>query len=301
MISNSITEVKWLSEGLQQMKISDVAKEISSHYPKKRIITMAGPSSSNKTTTSLRIALALRVLGFKTIVISMDDYYRPYSEISKDEEGNYDFEDLKAINVPALKETFEALLQGKTVKQRRNAFDGKGGVEIDKTLKLEEKQYIILEGILGLHPDFVKEIGEANLFRIFVHPYYLLQIDRHHYIRNGEVRLVRRMVRDYKFRGYMAEKTLSMWKKVRYSEEINIFPFQNECDAIVNTSLVYELPVLAKYARPLLLEIPEGSENDFLVHKLLFIIGLFYPFGDEKKVPGQSFLREFIGESEFDL
>ena len=185
-------------------------------------------------------------------------------------------------------------------KKRRNLFDGKGSVEINETFVLGERQFIVIEGILALHEEFIKGIGEDNIYRVFIHPYCLIQVDRHHIIRNSDCRLIKRMVRDYKFRSMMAEETLSVWKKVRFSEELNIFPYFPSCDFVFNTSLIYELPVLSKYAKFLLYEIPESNENTFMVNKLLFILNLFYPFDDDRKVPGISFLREFIGGSDLD-
>lgn len=263
-------------------------------------MTLAGPSSSNKTTVSLRLNLALQAMGYKTLVVSMDDYYKPWAEIARDKEGNLNFEDMQAINLDALHDTFSSLLAGKETKKRRNLFDGRGSLEINETFALGNKQFIVIEGILALHDEFVKVIGEENVYRVFIHPYCLIQIDRHHIIRNSDCRLIRRMVRDFKFRGVMAEETLANWKKVRFAEEINIFPYSASCDFVFNTSLIYELPCLAKYAKFLLYEVSENNENIFLVNKILFLLNLFYPFDDDRKVPGISFVREFIGGSDLD-
>lgn len=300
IMKGTINNIKWLSENLHNIQLFEVCNAIIKVFPQKRIITLAGPSSSNKTSVSLRIAMTLKTMGYDSIVISMDDYYKPLAEISKDEEGQYNFEDMDALNIKGLQQTLERLLKGQEVFKRKYNFDDKGGVETSEKMKLEGNQFIILEGILGLHTDFIKIIGKENIFRIFVHPYNMIQIDRDHLIKNSDGRLIRRIVRDYKFRGTRAEKNLGMWKKVRFSEETNIFPYQNDCDFLFNTSLIYELPVLGKYAKPLLLEIAESNENIILVNKLLFILFLLYPFDDERKVPGISFLREFIGDSDFD-
>ena len=300
IIKGSINEIKWISENLHNKKLFDLCNSIIACYPQKRVLTLAGPSSSNKTTVSLRINLALQAMGYKTLVISMDDYYKPWSEIAKDAEGKPNFEDMQAINLDYLQETFSSLLAGKVTKKRRNLFDGKGSVEINETFKLGDKQFIVIEGILALHDDFIKRIGAEYIYRVFIHPYCLIQIDRHHIIRNSDCRLIRRMVRDYKFRQFGAEDTLKVWKNVRFAEERNIFPYLPSCDFIFNTSLIYELPVLSKYAKFLLYEIPESNENTFLVNKLLFLLNLFYPFDDDRKVPGISFLREFIGGSDLD-
>lgn len=300
IIKGSINEVKWISENLHNKKLFDLCTSIISSYPKKRVLTLAGPSSSNKTTVSLRLNLALQAMGFKTLVISMDDYYKPWKDIAKDSEGKYNFEDMQAIDLDALQDTFASLLQGKVTKKRRNFFDGKGSVETNETYVLGEKQFIVIEGILALHEEFTKRIGEDNIYRVFIHPFCLIQIDRHHIMRNSDCRLIRRMVRDYKFRNIMAEGTLSTWKKVRFAEELNIFPYSATCDFIFNTSLIYELPVLSKYAKVLLYEIPETNESTFLVNKLLFMLNLLYPFDDDRKIPGISFLREFIGGSDRD-
>ena len=272
IIKGSINEVKWVSENLHNRKLFELCYEIIAKYPSKRVLCLAGPSSSNKTTVSMRLNLALQAMGYKTLVISMDDYYKPWSEISKDEEGKLNFEDMSAINLDALKETFSSLLAGKVTKKRRNNFDGKGTIETNDTFVLGNKQFIVIEGILALHDEFIKLIGEENVYRVFIHPYCLIQIDRHHIIRNSDCRLIRRMVRDYKFRSMMAEETLSVWKKVRFSEEINIFPYFPKCDFVFNTSLIYELPVLSKYAKFLLYEIPEDNENNFLVNKFIVFL-----------------------------
>lgn len=300
IIKGSINEIKWISENLHNKKLFDLCQLITTNYPKKRVLTLAGPSSSNKTSVSLRLNLALQAMGFKTLVISMDDYYKPYEAIAKDSEGKLNFEDMQAIDLDALHETFQSLLSGKETKKRRNFFDGKGSVELNETFTLGHNQFIVIEGILALHDDFIKVIGQDNVYKVFIHPYCLIQIDRHHIIRNSDCRLIRRMVRDYKFRNMMAEDTLAIWKKVRFSEELNIFPYFATCDFVFNTSLIYELPVLSKYAKFLLYEIPENNENTFLVNKLLYLMNLFYPFDDDRKVPGISFLREFIGGSDLD-
>lgn len=297
--TDKIREMIWVAEGLHEKKISYIADKLVDKYPEKRIITIAGPSSSGKTTFAKRLGIQLRVNGFNTIQISMDDYFIDRNELKPNKDGQIDYETIAAINTDLLCEHLEQLLNGHLVHMRKFDFVSGTGKETDETVQLGNWDFILLEGIHGLNPDLTKKLGKNNLHCVYISAITQMNIDANHRISTSDNRLLRRMVRDHKFRAYSSLETLDRWPMVRKGEDENIFPFQEEADFMFNSSLVYELPVLANYALPLLREIDSRSEFAMEAERLKTLLSFFEVF-DESWVPGISILREFIGDSDFD-
>jgi uridine kinase len=296
--NDEIKELIWVAEGLHEKKISDIADEIVSGFPEKRIITIAGPSSAGKTTFSKRLKIQLRVNGFRSQTISMDDYFINRELLPIGEDGKRDFESIAGLNVDLLSERINTLVEGKAIPERRFDFDSGTGKDIDKTIQLGNWDFIIIEGIHGLNPKLTSKFGEDRVEKLYVSAITQMNIDANHRISTSENRLLRRLVRDNKFRSYSPEQTLERWASVRLGEEKNIFPHSEEANLIFNSSLAYEFPVLAKYARPLLQQVKENSSAKQLADKLDLFLSFFANL-NEKYVPGISLLREYIGKSDF--
>ncbi len=296
--SGEMKELLWVAEGLHEKKISSIADDIGRGFPQKRIITIAGPSSSGKTSFSKRLAIQLRVNGFRTVPISMDDYFVNRDQLKPGPDGTVDFEAIDCMDIGLLKTRMRSLLEGKTIPRRVFDFKTGKGYDSDQTLTLGEWDFIVLEGIHGLNPRITSAFGENNVQRIYVSALTQLNIDANHHISTSDNRLLRRMVRDYRYRGYSVEDTLLRWPSVRAGEEANIFPFQEEADFLFNSALIYELPVLAKFARPLLQTVPYDSSVKTEAERLELLLSFFMNL-DEDLVPGISILREFIGGSDF--
>ncbi len=297
--NGDIREMIWVAEGLHEKKISNIADKLVIEFPEKRIITIAGPSSSGKTTFAKRLGIQLRVNGFNTIQISMDDYFMNRNDLKPNEDGQIDFESISAINTDLLCEHLELLVNSHPVNLRKFDFVSGTGKESEETVQLGKWDFILLEGIHGLNPILTKTLGKNHLLHIYISAITQMNIDANHRISTSDNRLLRRMVRDHKFRGYSSSETLGRWSMVRKGEDVNIFPFQEEADYMFNSSLAYELPVLAKYTLPLLREIDSGSEFAMEAERLMMLLS-FFELLDEKSVPRISILREFIGSSEFD-
>ncbi len=296
--SGNIRQMLWVAEGFHEKRISQIADKIVNEFPSKRVISIAGPSSSGKTTFTKRLGIQLRVNGFKTVSLSMDDFFIDREKIVTDSSGNRDFETIKAMDVVLLAQRIQTLLSGEPIPKR--TFDFKTGIGHDtkETVQLGEWDLIMLEGIHGLNPSLTKSLGNTKLHRIYVSAITQLNIDSNHRVSTSDNRLLRRLVRDHLFRGYSPEDTLERWKSVREGEERNIFPFQEEADFMFNSSLLYELSVLAKFARPLLKEVSSQSPVKAEAERLELLLALVEPM-DEDLVPGISILREFIGKSDF--
>lgn len=297
--TGKIREMIWVAEGLQEKKISYIADKMVEDFPEKRIISISGPSSSGKTTFAKRLGIQLRVNGFNTIQISMDDYFLDRNDLKPNEDGQIDYETIAAINTDLLCKHLKQLLNGYPVRMRKFDFVSGTSKEAGKTIQLGKWDFILLEGIHGLNPNLTKTVGKKHLHRVYISAITQMNIDANHRISTSDNRLLRRMVRDHKFRGYSSLETLDRWPMVRKGEDENIFPFQEEADFMFNSSLVYELPVLAKYALPLLREIDSRSEFALEAERLMTLLSFFEVF-DESWVPGISILREFIGDSDFD-
>jgi len=296
--NDEIKELIWVAEGLHEKKISDIADEIVAGFPEKKIITIAGPSSAGKTTFSKRLKIQLRVNGFRSHTISMDDYFIDRELLPIGEDGKRDFETIEGLNVKLLGERLNALVDGKAIPERKFDFDSGTGRDQKETIQLGDWDFVIIEGIHGLNPKLTDQFGNDRVEKIYVSAITQMNIDANHRISTSDNRLLRRLVRDSKFRGYAAEQTLERWPSVRMGEEKNIFPFSEEANLIFNSSLVYEFPVLAKYVRPLLQNVNGDKQVTDLAKRLDLFLSFFSDL-NEKYVPGTSLLREYIGGSDF--
>lgn len=287
-----------ITETLQEKCIADIADQIASRK-KIRVVLIAGPSSSGKTTTSKKLALELQAMGYKPKVISLDCYYAGHERTPKDENGNFDFECLEALDIPLLNKNLVNLFDGKTVTIPSYNFQtGTQFFEDKNQMTLSPNDILIMEGIHGLNDKLTPLISPEMKFKIYLSALTQLNLDDHNRISTSDNRLIRRIVRDSQFRGKSAAGTITMWQSVRKGEEQHIFPFQNNADAILNTALDYELSVLKVYAEPLLRCVkpsqPEYAEACILL-KFLDNFATIAPTA----VPQRSIIREFIGGSAF--
>ncbi len=284
-----------INEALHDKAISDIADVIAARGS--RIILIAGPSSSGKTTTTGRLALHLRVLGLEPVMISLDDYYRNRAELPVEPDGTIDLEALHTIDVPLFREHMQRLLDGETVEIPRYSFHTGNRMEHGVPLTLKPGQPVLIEGIHGLNPALVEGIDEGVIHRIFVSALTCINLDDHNRIRTTDVRLLRRIVRDNQFRATPPEETLAMWPSVRKGEETWIFPHQERADSMLNTALHYELPVLGHYAYGLLKAIPPESPHYLTARRLVKMLNYFPNIPEDvlDEVPPLSLLREFIG------
>ena len=291
-------EIILLSEALHEKKIAEIAQKIKDRAGVKMVL-IAGPSSSGKTTFAGKLGMALKIHGIKPVTISVDNYFVERENNPKDENGNYDFECIEALDLELLNSQLVDLLAGKEVKLP--TFDFTTGHKEYKgnTLKLNEDEILVLEGIHCLNDKLTSQIAPENKFKVYISDLTVLNIDYYNRISTTDTRLIRRIVRDYQFRGYSALRTLQMWYSVNRGERKYIFPYQEEADCMFNSSIIYELAVLKKFAIPLLEEIdithPEYSEARRLITMLKY-------FGDVNPdlIPNNSLLREFIGGSLFE-
>ncbi|MGL5329123.1 MAG: nucleoside kinase [Peptostreptococcaceae bacterium] len=282
-------------EALHEKKLSEIADIIKEQ--KKRIILIAAPSSSGKTSFAHRLCIHLRVNNLNPVSISLDDYFVDRDKTPLDEFGKYDFESIYAINLEQFNRDLKDLLDGKEISLPR--FDFKLGKQVDsnKKLKIDKDQPIILEGIHGLNPMLTSSISDDEKFKIYLSALTQINLDDHNRIPTTDLRLLRRMVRDYNFRGYSAETTIINWNSVRRGEVKNIFPYQEEADVIFNSACLYELAVLKKYAKPLLEEIKPNSRAYIEANRILKFLQYFLELQDVSDIPSISILREFMGGS----
>ncbi len=291
-----------VSEALHEKKLSYIADKISKESERVKIILISGPSSSGKTTTSKRLSVHLTVNGLKPKVIELDNYFLAREHTPKDDEGEYDFESLYALNLELLNQHLEELLKGNTINVPK--FDFAKGVStlVDgRTMQLQDHEILLLEGIHALNPLLTSTIPNTAKFRIYASALTSVNLDGGTCISTTDNRLIRRIVRDNKFRGYPALQNLRRWRSVRSGEEKNIFPFQEHADIMFNSSLLYEINVLRTYAEPLLREIPPIVPEHADAVRLLKFLHYFTPItpNEQTKVPPTSVLREFIGGSSF--
>ncbi len=282
-----------INEALHEKSISRIADTFAASGA--RVILIAGPSSSGKTTFANRLYIALRVLGLRPIAISLDDYYLNRDLIPVDENGQRDFERLDTLDVPLFNDHLVRLLQGETVDAP--LFDFPNGRRSDKThtIHVDADQPIIIEGIHGLNDELTRDIARNRKFKIYISALTSLNLDDHNRIRTTEARLLRRMVRDHHFRGTPPEQTMEMWPSVRRGEEKYIFPYQEDADVMFNSSLVYEIAILKKYVYPMLIKLTPDSPHYTMAHRLLKFLNYFQPADVEDEIPLNSILREFIG------
>ena len=282
-------------EALQEKKIADISQNIFNF--KKRIILIAGPSSSGKTTTSKRIETQLRVLGLKPISISLDNYFVDRANTPLDHHGEKDYESIHALDLELFNKDMCSLLNGEEVSLPSYNFITGIREYNDNKIKINHNQPIILEGIHGLNPLLTKKIDENEKYKIYISPITQLNLDRHNRLSSTDCRLMRRIVRDYNFRGNDAEATFRMWDSVRRGEDKNIFPYQEEADIIINSTLIYEIPVLKKYIEPILIAVSTKSAYYVEAKRLLNTLTYFIGITNEKDIPSTSIIKEFIGNS----
>ena len=290
-----------IAEALHERKYGAIADMIHARKERVKLILIAGPSSSGKTTTSKRIALHLRVLGLTPVVIAMDNYFVNREDTPKDEDGNYDFESIYAMDLELLNKQLNQLFNGEEIELPKfNFAEGKRFFDGEK-IKLGETDVLIMEGIHALNPQLTEDIDNDKKFKIYASALTPLSIDENNYISTTDNRKLRRMVRDNNFRGTSAEETILRWESVRNGEYKNIFPYQENADVMFNSSLIYELPLLKTYAEPLLRRIPPTSpayaESLRLLKFLSYIVGMNN--NEQSNIPPTSVLREFIGNSSF--
>ena len=287
-----INDVMLVNEALQEGKIGKIAENIAKQG--KKIVMIAGPSSSGKTTFSHRLSIELMVQGLKPHPIAADDYFKNRTETPRDENGEYDFECLEAIDVAQFNKDMTVLLSGKEVSLPSYNFKTGRREYKGKILKLGKDDILVIEGIHGLNDKFSETLPKESKFKIYISALTQLNIDNHNRIHTTDLRLLRRMVRDARTRGNSAEDTLARWASVRRGEEKNIFPFQEGADEMFDSSLIYELAVLKQYAEPLLFGISKTSPYYSEANRLLKFLNYFLPMPSDD-VPKNSLVREFIG------
>lgn len=298
--SGRISEVIRVSEALQEKHIAEIADYIAKHRQKLRLILIAGPSSSGKTSFAQRLRIQLQVMGLRPFSISLDNYFVNREDTPKTPAGAYDYECLEALDVDLFNKDMFALLKGESVVLPRYNFKtGEREWEGQTPLTLEKSQPIIVEGIHGLNEKLTAAIPREYKFKIYVSALTQLNIDAHNRIPTTDARLIRRLVRDYQFRGASALKTLKQWPDVRQGEEKYIFPYQEEADVMFNSAMIYELSALRRYAVPMLEAVTPDVPEYTKARRLLDFCQYFLDLPDEEDVPNNSILREFIGKSVF--
>lgn len=298
--SGRISEVIRVSEALQEKHIAEIADYIAKHRQKLRLILIAGPSSSGKTSFAQRLRVQMQVMGLRPFSISLDNYFVNREDTPKTPAGAYDYECLEALDVDLFNKDMFALLKGESVVLPRYNFKtGEREWEGQTPLTLEKSQPIIVEGIHGLNEKLTAAIPRDYKFKIYVSALTQLNIDAHNRIPTTDARLIRRLVRDYQFRGASALKTLKQWPDVRQGEEKYIFPYQEEADVMFNSAMIYELSALRRYAVPMLEAVTPDVPEYTKARRLLDFCQYFLDLPDEEDVPNNSILREFIGKSVF--
>ena len=288
-----------VAEALHEKKVAQIADKI---FCKNNIqlVLISGPSSSGKTTFSKRLAVQLRVLGLKPVTVGMDDYFVDREHTPRDENGDFDFESIHAVDIEQFNKDLMALMNGKTVEIPRFNFEIGQRIYDGHTLTLEQNGIIIVEGIHALNPMLTSQIEDDKKFKIYLSALTSISMDRHNHVPTTDNRLIRRIVRDAKYRNYTAYDTIKRWPSVRKGEDKNIFPYQEYADVMFNSALLYELAVLKQHAEPLLREVPQTVHEYSEAHRLLKFLSYFVP-QSEKEIPPTSILREFLGGSSFNF
>lgn len=294
---NQVVETILMAEAFQEKRIAAVADAIKQR-PEVKMVLISGPSSSGKTTTCKRLSVQLGVLGYHPVQISVDDFFVEREETPLDKEGNKDFEALEAVDLELFNKTLSELIEGKRV--QLPTFDFEHGKKrwLGKSIQLDDKSIMVIEGIHCLNPKLTEMIPDEVKYKVFVSALTSLSIDRQNPIPTTDNRLIRRIVRDYNYRGYSALETLRRWRSVRNGEEKNIFPYQENADDMINTSLVFELGVLKPYAMQILYKVPETEIEYAEAIRLMKFLSFFKSI-PESMIPGTSILREFVGGSNF--
>ena len=291
------TGIIHVNEALQEKKIVRIADEIAARK-QLRLVLLAGPSSSGKTTTCKRLSIQLIANGLRPVQISLDDYFVDRELTPKDEKGEYDYESVHALNIPLLNEQFNALFRGEEVELPKYDFPTGKSIKSGKRIRLAPRDILVVEGIHALNPELTAQIPEEQKFRVYASALTTILLDDHNYIPTTDNRLLRRIIRDYKYRGVSARDTIKRWPSVRAGEEKWIFPFQENADAMFNTAMLYELAVIKQQAQPLLEQVPENCEEYAEAYRLLKFLAYFHniPY---RQLPPTSLLREFLGGSSF--
>ena len=296
--NNRSFEMIKLSEALHEKKVAQIADMIVGRETPPRFVMISGPSSSGKTTFSKRLTIQLMVNGIRPVVLSLDNYFVNREDTPRDENGDWDFEDIRAVDLPLLQEQVKALLEGQEVKIPTYNFETGKREYKGNTLKLENDTIVILEGLHALNPLLLPNIPKEATFRIFVSPMTTVNLDNHNWIPTTDLRLIRRIVRDYRYRNYSARETIARCPSVRRGEEKWIYPFQENADVMFNSALLFELAVLKRHAEPMLAEVPKYCDEYGEAHRLLTFLSYFESI-PEREIPPTSFLREFVGGSSF--
>lgn len=293
--SDRLREVVLVSEALHEKGIASIVDHVLARPDRVKLILIAGPSSSGKTTFSRRLAIQLMVQGIRPVALGLDDYFVDREKTPRDANGEFDFESLHALNLKLFNENLVGLMTGHTVRVPHYSFT-KGISEPGKEIHLPGDAILIVEGIHGLNPNLVPDVPPENVYRIYVSALTQLNLDHHNRVPTTDTRLLRRMVRDARYRGYPASGTIKRWESVRRGEEQNIFPYQENADVMFNSALVYELAVLKPYAEPLLMGVPQGTLEYLEARRLLSFLQWVRPCMPDV-VPDNSLLREFVGDS----
>ena len=291
------TDIINISEALQEKKIANIAEDIANRQGVK-LVLLAGPSSSGKTTSCKRLSIQLAVNGLKPLQISLDDYFVDRDKTPKDDNGEYDFESIYALNLDLLNEQFNALFRGEEVELPKYDFPSGKSVKSGKKLKMEPNNVLVVEGIHALNPELTAHIPQEQIYRVYASAQTTILLDNHDYIPTTDNRLLRRIIRDYKYRGVPAQETIHRRPSERAGENKWIFPYQENADAMFNTAMLYELSVIKMQAEPLLQQVPENCEEHAEAYRLLKFLKYFkgIPYNN---LPPTSLLREFLGVSSF--
>ncbi|MGN9177523.1 nucleoside kinase [Segatella copri] len=295
--ANYSTGIINISEALQEKKIAKIAEEIASRKGVK-LVLLAGPSSSGKTTSCKRLSIQLAVNGLKPLQISLDDYFVDREKTPKDASGEYDYESIYALDLDLINEQFNALFRGEEVELPKYDFQSGKSKKSGNKLKMTDNNVLVVEGIHALNPELTAHIPKEQIFRVYASALTTILLDNHNYIPTTDNRLLRRIIRDYKYRGVSAQETIHRWPSVRAGENKWIFPFQENADAMLNTAMLYELAVIKTQAEPLLQQVPENCEEYAEAYRLLKFLKYFkgIPYNN---LPPTSLLREFLGGSSF--
>ena len=295
--ANHATDIINISEALQEKKIAKIAEEIASRKGVK-LVLLAGPSSSGKTTSCKRLSIQLAVNGLKPLQISLDDYFVDREKTPKDASGEYDYESIYALDLDLINEQFNALFRGEEVELPKYDFQSGKSKKSGNRLKMTDNNVLVVEGIHALNPELTAHIPQEQIFRVYASALTTILLDNHNYIPTTDNRLLRRIIRDYKYRGVSAQETIHRWPSVRAGENKWIFPFQENADAMLNTAMLYELAVIKMQAEPLLQQVPENCEEYAEAYRLLKFLKYFkgIPYNN---LPPTSLLREFLGGSSF--
>jgi len=295
--SDEVSNLIMLAEALQEKKVIKITEMITEHKELK-IILISGPSSSGKTTFSKRLALQLNLAGIKPVNISLDDYYVDREKSPRDENGEYDYEHIEALDLPLLNEQLQAMLDGKEVVLPKYSFTTGRSFNEGVPTKLHDNEVLVVEGIHALNPRLTKLIDDKVKFKVYVSALTTISLDNHNYIPTSDNRLIRRIVRDYNYRGTSAEESINRWESVRRGEDKWIYPFQEEADAMFNSSLLFELAVLKPFIERILKEVKHNCDAYVEARRLLKFLSYIKGI-NSRKIPPTSLLREFLGGSSF--